>query len=216
VKVVHRHGNRRLRRVLIILGVLLAGVALAVGSVLLYLRHTCYRLTDSAALDIPLTELDRDEQRKVQKGYERLLQACERRRADRVEFTSRELNGIIGALKELRSAQGRVAVDIVNGQPWVKASIPLSGTGIGFLEGRYLNGEFRLHVQTGSAGLEISIVDAIVKGGSLPVWVMRRIQDVDVMEHVYKDPEWGPRIRQVDGLEFDRDSVVVRTKEGRR
>jgi hypothetical protein len=45
---------------------------------------------------------------------------------------------------------------------------------------------------------------------------MQRIQAVDLMEHVYGDPEWGPRMRQVDGLEFSRDKVTIRTKEGRR
>jgi hypothetical protein len=191
------------------------GLSLAI-SLFFYGRHLRDSLTDGAATELAVVTLAKDEQKQVRQKYERFLSACRRQAAGKFEFSDRELNAILAGLPECAELRGRVLVEIANGVPWVKASLPLDGAGVSWLKGRYLNGNFRLVVRLdeGSGGLEMFIGDAVVKGGSLPPWLLRRVQKFALTKGLANDRTWGPRIKQLAALEFDLDKLVIRTQKG--
>jgi len=185
-------------------------------SLLVYGRHLRNSLTDSAPAELAVVTLAKDEQKQVRQKYERFLSACQRKAVGRFEFSDRELNAILAVLPECGDLRGRVLVEIANGVPWVKASLPLDETGVSWLKGRYLNGEFRLVVRLDerSGELEVFIGDATVKGGSLPPWLLRRVQKFALTKGLANDRTWGPRIKQLATLDFDLDKLVIRTQKG--
>ena len=207
-------GRKRLIIVLSILGglVLVAGL-IAVGSVL-YMRSLVRRLTDTQPMQLPVMELAKDEQQKVQRNLQRFVVACQKGQAERVEFDSRELNGIMAVLEGCRSLRGRAVVEIVDGVPWVQASIPLNDAGASWLRGRYLNGKLRLDVRLGEQGLAISVAEVVVPGGEVPNWILKRVQTMDLAPLAYQDATWGPRLRRLESLDFTGDRMVVQTRKG--
>ena len=58
------------------------------------------------------------------------------------------------------------------------------------------------------------MTDAIVKGSSLPPWMLRRLQEYDLAKEIRRDGTWGPRIRQLAGLDFELGKMIVRTRKG--
>lgn len=207
-------GRKRLIVVLSIVGGLLLLTGLAVGGSVLYARGLVRRLTSTQPDSLPVTQLGRDEQRKVERNLQRFVTACQKGQAEQIEFNDHELNGVLGALEECRGMRGKVALEIVDGQPWVQASIPLSDTGVSWLQGRYLNGKFRLNVQLKESGLSITVADVVVPGGQVPDWVLKRLRAQDFGQEAYRDRTWGPRLRRLESLDFNQDKLVVQTKKG--
>ena len=208
-------GNRKwLIWLLSILGALVFLVALGVGGTVWYARRLARNLTEAQPASLPVVELTRDEQRRVERNLNEFLAACKNRQARRIEFSAQDLNGIIGALDEFREARGKAAVEIVDGVPWIQASIPLRDSGVSWLRDRYLNARFRMDVRLEADGLRISVADVEVPGGQLPDWAMRRIQAEELARHAYRSRDWGPRLRQLESLSFKGDKLVVQTRTG--
>ncbi len=197
-----------------IVGGLVLLMGLAVGGGVWYMRGMVRRLTATEPMSLPVTELNQTEQQKVKRNVQRFYTACQKGQADRIEFDSRELNGLIGGLDDCRSMRGKVAVEIVDGVPWVQASIPLNDTGVSWLQGRYLNGKLRLNVQMKETGLSVTVAEIVVPGGEVPEWMVKRIQEMDWGTQISQDKEWGPRIRRLESLELNQDKLVVQTKKG--
>lgn len=210
-------GNRKwLIWVLSMLGGLVLLIGLGVGGTVWYARRLARNLTESQPASLPVVELTREEQRRVERSLNEFIAACRNRQARRIEFTAQELNGIIGALDEFRAARGKAAVEIVDGVPWIEASIPLRDSGVAWLRDRYLNGRFRLDVRLEPEGLSVSVAEVVVPGGKLPDWAMRRIQAENLGRHAYRSRDWGPRLRQIESLDFAGDRMIVQTKQGGR
>lgn len=197
-----------------ILGALVLLVALGVGGTVWYARRLARNLTESQPASLPVVELTREEQRRVERNLNEFIAACRSRQARRVEFTAQELNGIVGGLEEFRPMRGNGVIEIVDGVPWIEASIPLRDSGVAWLRDRYLNGRFRLDVRLDPEGLSVFVAEVVVPGGKLPDWAMRRIQAENLGRHAYRSRDWGPRLRQIESLAFAGDKLIVQTKQG--
>lgn len=208
-------GNRKwLIWVLSILGALVLLVALGVGGTVWYARRLVRKLTEAQPASLPVVQLTRDEQRRVERNLNEFIAACKNRQARRVEFSAQELNGIMGALDEFRGARGKAVVEIVDGAPWIQASIPLRDSGVAWLRDRYLNARFRLDVRLEADGLKATVAEVVVPGGELPDWALRRIQAEELARHAYRSRDWGPRLRQLESLSFEGDKLIVQTRKG--
>lgn len=208
-------GNRKwLIWLLSILGALVLLIALGVGGTVWYARRLAMKLTEAQPTNLPVVELTRDEQRRVERNLNDFLAACKNRQARRVEFSAQELNGIVGALDDFREARGKAVIEIVDGVPWIQASIPLRDSGIAWLRDRYLNARFRLDVRLEADGLKASVAEVVVPGGQLPDWAMQRIQAEELGRHAYRSRDWGPRLRQLESLSFEGDKLIVQTRKG--
>jgi hypothetical protein len=192
--------------------VLLTG--LGVGGTVWYARRLAMRLTEAQPASLPVVELTRDEQRRVERNLNDFVTACKNGQARRVEFSAQELNGIVGALDDFREARGKMAIEVVDGVPWIQASIPLRDSGISWLRDRYLNARFRLDVRMEADGLKVSVAEVVVPGGQLPDWAMQRIQAEELASIIYQSREWGPRLRRLESLSFEGDRVIVQTRKG--
>ncbi len=208
-------GNRKwLIWLLSILGGLVLLVGLGVGGTVWYARRLAMKLTEAQPASLPVVELTRDEQRRVERNLNDFLAACKNRQARRVEFSAQELNGIVGALDDFREARGKAVIEIVGGVPWIQASIPLRDSGVAWLRDRYLNARFRLDVRLEADGLKASVAEVVVPGGQLPDWALQRIQAEELARHAYRSRDWGPRLRQLESLSFEGDKLIVQTRKG--
>jgi len=205
--------NRRgcLFYALVVSGALVLLVLLALVSGYYGLRKAVNTITERAPVALPQVQVSDDETAMIKKKVDAFRENVRTHApASPLKLTDREINALIVSSPEFKQLKDKVRVKIENGQLRGQISLPLAETGVGFLEGRYLNGTGTISVQLDGGRLTVSLADVQVNGKPLPATWMKRLSGINLAQKLNDDPDAAKALAALQGIEA-RDNTLVFT-----
>ena len=190
------------------------------------------KYTDTEPADIPAVEMEEEEierlQARIESFSERIapsdpdgeladsdaaegLDDAEGQPAEvplELVLTADEINALIQSNESLR---GVVYLVFEDGNVRGTVSIPLDEFPGG--KGRYFNADAELEVAMENGVLVVQLVDATVKGESLPEALMQGMREQNFAKEVYDDPETAKVLRRIESIEVIDDAIHIRLRE---
>ncbi len=213
----------------VLIGGLMLAAALGFGGYW-YLKGQVEKYTDTEPEQIPVVEMEEQELIELQDRIERFsrqispddeasergVEANEAPQADaedefalpaQLVLTANEINALIHANESLR---GVANVAIENGRIQAKVSFPMDQVPGG--EGRYFNADAEVEVFMQNGILVVKLVDATVKGESLPDAVMAPLREQNFARQAYDDVQTAEILRRFESIEVVDDAIVLRLR----
>jgi len=123
-------------------------------------------------------------------------------------LTANEINALIHSNEDLR---GMMHVVIEDGHIQGKVSIPMDELPGG--KGRYFNADAEIEVSMEGGILIVQLVDATVKGESLPEALLGPMKEQNFAKDAYDDVQTAEILRQFDSIEVVDDAIHLRLKK---
>jgi hypothetical protein len=189
------------------------GLLLLLGMVAGYysLRKAVDTLTERSPAPLPAVRVSDAEALQIQKrvdGFRETVRA--RLPTPPLVMTDREINALIATSPEFKHLRDKVHVKIEDGQVRGQISLPLDNTGVGFLKGRYLNGEAAFRIRLQEEGLlKVSLAEVTVKGKPLPKRWMSRIRSVNLAGKLNEDPQTSTALATLHSIESKDNQLIL-------
>ena len=190
------------------------------------------KYTDVEPADIPVVEMEEEELKRLQERIESFSERMAPSKSDgepadedaadgldaegaglaevplELVLTADEINALIHSNESLR---GLVHVVFEDGNVRGEVSIPLDEFPGG--KGRYFNADAELEVSMENGVLVVKLVDATVKGESLPEAFIQAMKEQNFAKEVYDDPETAKVLRRIESIEVIDDAIHIRLLE---
>jgi hypothetical protein len=164
--------------------------------------------TDSAPAQIPKGDASPATLRAIQTRIDAFRDGLATGQPQELAVTADELNTLLSGQPELQEFANMVYVRIDGDQLKGDISYPLPGP----LKGRYVNGPATFDVKVSKGEADIRIQDITPKGKTLPPWLLDQIRQVNLADHLIRDPQAAAAIRQIDTVEVKDGKVIIRSK----
>lgn len=194
-----------------------AGVALVVG-VALYLGYLQLstlkdRFTQSQPMKLPGVTYTASEVQSIDKRVDQfLLDAREGAAAARLSLSEKEVNTLVSS----SGFSNLVYVTITNSMLRAQVSIPIESmtglfnrAGIGFLKGRYLNGEGIISVAAPEGNLSVKVSELAVNGRPLPEHYMARIRHMNMAEGIATNASSRASLRRISRIAAQNGALIL-------
>lgn len=195
-----------------ILGVLLLGIAVAVGGYY-FLKGQATQFTEPDPISMPEVNLSAEEITQIATRFkefqELVLVGTEEESSELVELvlTAEELNAMIEQNPDLK---GRVHIAIDEDQLVGQVSIPTDF--IPLLKGRYFNATATFDVSLEEGLLSINLADATVKGAPVPEQYLAALRNENLVKEMNDDPKSSEVIRRLESLEIKEGKIRLLAK----
>lgn len=190
-----------------------------------YLSGQVEKFTDTEPEQIPIVEMDEEALQRLQERIDSFSnQVAPDSAATEAEeptevlddadepplelvLTANEINALLHSNEALR---GRAHVVIADGKIQAKVSIPTDQVPGG--KGRYFNADAEIEVSMTGGILVIKLVDAKVKGESLPEAVMASLKEQNFAEEAYDDVDTAEILQCFESIEVIDDAIHLRLR----
>ncbi len=190
-----------------------------------YLSGQVEKFTDTEPEQIPIVEMDEEALQRLQERIDSFSnQVTPDSAATEAEeptevlddadepplelvLTANEINALIHSNEVLR---GRAHVVIADGKIQAKVSIPTDQVPGG--KGRYFNADAEVEVSMAGGILVIKLVDAKVKGESLPEAVMASLKEQNFAKEAYDDVDTAEILQCFESIEVIDDAIHLRLR----
>ena len=139
--------------------------------------------------------------------------------AEDLELSAKDINYLISNSNEplFRELRNKVYVELDGGTLKTEISVPLDGTGMKDLQGRYLNGaaEIALGVkENGEFEIDLKAIDA--NGFRIPDAALKAFkQQTDFMDRIFKHPRFAKYSKYIEKVDIDGDKLTLKVKKGK-
>lgn len=192
-------------------------LALLLGAVLLGLhliKKTVNRYTESQAVELPTSQMPRDEAAKLKQRFEAFEAAVrEQRPVPPLTLTSDDLNALIASGPQPQALQGKVYLSLEGDQLKGQVSVPLQTIGWGMLKGRYLNGSAMFNLALHNGALFVTAQSVAVKGRPLPEAFMQSIRKENLAARLANDPRAAALLQGLEDIRVSGGKLVIVPKE---
>ncbi|MBI4061354.1 MAG: hypothetical protein HY403_07985 [Elusimicrobia bacterium] len=123
-----------------------------------------------------------------------------------------EINALIAREPKLKPFEGKVHVALAGDTIRGRVSVPLDGTGIPFVGGRYLNGEIVLKASLND-GVLIATIDSIVLNEKpFSELVMSALRSENLAKDVYRRPETAEILRKFESAQVKDGMLSIKLR----
>jgi len=203
------------RRGCLFYAVVIAGVLvllLLLGLVAGYygLRKAVTTYTATAPASLPEVQAPPAEVSAVQKRVDNFRDNLRARLpAPPLVLTDREINALITSSAEFKELSDKLRLRIENGRLRGQISLPLEETGVGFLQGRYLNGIGTFQARIDEGRLRVTLAEMEVNGKPLPARWMSRLRNINFAQKVNEDPQLSTALGALQSIEAKNNTLVL-------
>jgi hypothetical protein len=168
--------------------------------------------TDPQPAAIPVVEAPPAEVAATVERVEGFAQAVQRgQEAEDLSLSADDLNLLVASDPQLK---GRVHFQIADGKISAQVSIPTDFLPAGVGVGRFFNAEASLHAGLENGLLTVSLIDAKVKGQSLPAVLLDTLRQENLAQEIASDPEVARVLERFERIRVEGDRVVLRLRRG--
>ena len=198
---------------------LLFVLAVGVGVYMLYraLERAVDQYTATAPRELPKVEMPPERRQSLTERVEAFRKAIDAGTpTEPLVLTSDDINSLID---ENPNWKGKLYVTIEGDKVKSQVSIPLEKlsaalekVGIGFLRGRYLNGEAELKASLRDGVLLVTLESFEVNGQRPPEEFLANLRQQNLAEDAYKDPKNAQQIRRLESIEIKDGKIIIKPR----
>jgi hypothetical protein len=182
-------------------------VALGVWGIRHYVGSAIEQFTEATPQKFEPATLPEAESRALQERLQNFARDLQQTNpAAQLTLDSRELNAVIATEPSLAELKDSLRVQFDNNEVRCQLSVPLDPLAnlpfLGRLKGRYLNATANVQVALENGTLTTRLVNAQVKGVSLPPEALARIEKTLPWEELRKRPEIQELLNRLDWLKI--------------
>jgi hypothetical protein len=193
--------------------------AVGIGFYVLYRAATRFveQYTATAPRELPKVEMPPERRKTLQERVDAFRRAIESGTpAEPLILTADEVNALI---EDSPNWKGKIYVSLEGDKVKGKVSIPLEKLsaalekiGIGFLQGRYLNGEAELMASLRDGVPLVTLESLEVNGQQLPEEWMTELRKENVVKDAFKDPKNVELIRKLESIEIKDGKIIIKPR----
>ena len=131
--------------------------------------------------------------------------------ADPLVLTDRDINLFLVNLPELNEISDKVRVKLDGDQIGIQVNVPLAEFG---WAGRFVSGEGTLTASIEKNDAVVKIKSLTLNGSTLPDEVMKKLQDENLAEELFKKPEQKKLLEAVDLVIVKNGKIIIVGKKG--
>lgn len=182
-------------------------LCIALGTYFLYRFTTriVEQYTDTAAMELPKSNLDEAQIQTLKKRVEDFKKATEEGREDTLTLTGDELTALLQSDAKLKD---RIAVAVEGDKLKGQVSLPFDFPGLGR---RYFNGAVTLKASLENGDLRVTLDQAEVKGQPVPENVMEHLRKENLAKDAYDKEENARVLRRIKSLEIKDGKIIIQS-----
>ena len=192
-------------------------LVLLLGAVLIglhYVKKLVNRYTDSQAVEVPTSQMPRDEASMLRHRFESFEAAVrEQRPVPPLTLTADDLNALIASGPQQQALQGKVYLSLEGDQLKGQVSVPLEAVGWSMFRGRYLNGSATFNLALHNGALFVTAQSVAVKGSPLPERFMQQIRKENLAASLADDPRAVALLQGLEDIRVSGGKLVILPKE---
>lgn len=191
-----------------------AGIGIGVWYGVKKFNEAVEEYTATTPQELPAVEMSDEDYTALEKRVAAFGQAMkDSQPAEALALTGDEINALLARSPSMQSWKGTMHVMIDEKEVRGQVSLPLDpvaqGPVLTKLKGRYLNGSARLGVGMQNGRIVVRILGMEVNGKTMPAEMVQALQNVNLVEEAYNDPELAGQLAKIARIEAEEGRLVV-------